>query len=248
MLEKLYAQDDIKRIKNIIYDWDGVLANLNLTYFLMLREHENYRDHIWKFNGREVIGSHLAWEDLNKALPVDAEKYGALELTVTAEGPEFGKRLTNDFLNSRFFFDRPLYPGTLEVLKELKSLGVEWQGTASASHKPEEKTAMMRSKGVAVEDGGPLHVYSVRHDEVAGMYKSVKKGIISMVLEKFNLKPEETAFVDDRIYNLYDPIEMGLIPVRFMSEFTTPSTPDLAGVKHVRDIFELRDWIKEVNK
>ena len=54
-------------IKNIMWDVDGVLANLDHAYYRFLTEHENYKDDY----------KDLKWEDLPKALPIDP-KFGSL--------------------------------------------------------------------------------------------------------------------------------------------------------------------------
>ena len=47
-------------IKNIFWDVDGVLANLNFAYFNFLTNHPNYKE---TYAG-------LKWEDLPKVLPI----------------------------------------------------------------------------------------------------------------------------------------------------------------------------------
>ena len=37
-------------IKNIFWDVDGVLANLNFAYFNFLKNHKNYKDNIKALN------------------------------------------------------------------------------------------------------------------------------------------------------------------------------------------------------
>ena len=72
-------------IKNIIWDVDGVLANLDHAYYRFLTEHENYKDEY----------KDLKWDDLPNALPIDP-KFGSLELTShPTKGKEFNAPLTS---------------------------------------------------------------------------------------------------------------------------------------------------------
>ena len=57
------------QIKNIFWDVDGVLADLNYAYYHFLTGHPNYRE---TYEG-------LKWEQLPEVLPI-APEYGALEL------------------------------------------------------------------------------------------------------------------------------------------------------------------------
>ena len=73
-------------IKNIFWDVDGVLADLNFAYFNFLKNHPNYsRDY-----------KDLEWRDLDKVLPINP-KYGALELKTH---PTLGEQMDRDFCES----------------------------------------------------------------------------------------------------------------------------------------------------
>ena len=99
-----------KVIKNIFWDVDGVLANLNYAYFNFLTNHPKYAP---KYKD-------MKWEDLPKVLPI-VPKYGALELKTH---PEMGVDMDKDFCYSpEFFTNRPLYPNVIETLKELHQKG-----------------------------------------------------------------------------------------------------------------------------
>ena len=121
---------DPSSIKNIFWDVDGVLADLNHAYYHFLTGHPNYRD---QFKG-------LKWEQLPEVLPILPE-YGALELKTH---PELGTEMDRDFCADQAFFrDRPLYPRVIEVLKELNQLGYR-QFTMSATFDVGAKTAFLR--------------------------------------------------------------------------------------------------------
>ena len=121
---------DPSSIKNIFWDVDGVLADLNHAYYHFLTGHPSYRD---QFKG-------LKWEQLPEVLPILPE-YGALELkTHPAQGTEMDRDFCAD---QAYFRDRPLYPGVIEVLKELNQLGYR-QFTMSATFDVEAKMAYLQ--------------------------------------------------------------------------------------------------------
>ena len=86
-------------IKNIFWDVDGVLADLNHAYYTFLTQHPKYADQY----------KNLKFEDMDKVLPIDP-KYGALELKTH---PTMGEHMDHDFCHSQFFEKRPLYPGVI---------------------------------------------------------------------------------------------------------------------------------------
>ena len=93
------------KIKNIFWDVDGVLADLNYAYYNFLTKHPKYSSQY----------ASIKWEDLPKVLPIVPE-YGALELKTH---PIHGKEMDYDFCHSlEFFTNRPLYPNVVEVLKD----------------------------------------------------------------------------------------------------------------------------------
>ena len=138
---------DPSSIKNIFWDVDGVLADLNHAYYHFLTGHPNYRD---QFKG-------LKWEQLPEVLPILPE-YGALELKTH---PELGTEMDRDFCADQAFFkDRPLYPKVIEVLKELNQLGYR-QFTMSATFDVEAKTTYLRDILSSVLISSPLNVCSM---------------------------------------------------------------------------------------
>ncbi len=117
------------RIKNIFWDVDGVLADLNYAYYHFLTGHPKYRE---QYRG-------LKWEQLSEVLPIVPE-YGALELKTH---PKLGKEMDQDFCaDQKFFRNRPLYPGVIESLKELNERGYR-QFTMSATFDVEAKKAYL---------------------------------------------------------------------------------------------------------
>ena len=84
-------------IKNIFWDVDGVLANLNYAYYNFLTKHPNY----------EKIYGNITWEQLPEVLPINP-KYGALELKTH---PTMGTQMDHDFCHSPDFFNVSITPG-----------------------------------------------------------------------------------------------------------------------------------------
>ena len=216
---------DPASIKNIFWDVDGVLADLNHAYYHFLTGHPNYRD---QFKG-------LKWEQLPEVLPILPE-YGALELKTH---PKLGIEMDRDFCEDQVFFrDRPLYPGVIEVLKELTQLGYR-QFTMSATFDVEAKTTYLRDVLSSVTDF--LTIECVQHGKF--MHDTAKIDRLRDCYQKYNLDPKETILVDDRIYNQYAAIESGAHPVRMRCEFTTDLPTELSWIPEFANIEEVKDWL-----
>lgn len=212
-------------IKNIFWDIDGVLANLNFAYYNFLTKHPKYAP---------TYGN-LKWEDLPKVLPI-VPTYGALELKTH---PEHGTDMDYDFCHSpEFFCNRPLYPNVIEVLKELHQRGYK-QFTMSATWNVEVKKKFLNELLHEVTDF--LTIECVQHGKF--MHDSAKEDMLKACFEKYNLKADETVLVDDRIYNQYATINAGAHPIRMRCEFTTDLPENLNWIPEVKDVVEFRDWL-----
>ena len=214
-------------IKNIFWDVDGVLANLNYAYYNFLTKHPKYAAEY----------KDLKWEDLPKALPIEP-KYGALELKTE---PDKGTELDYDFCHSpEFFCNRPLYPKVIETLKELNEKGYR-QFTMSATFDVEAKKKLLNSLLADVKDF--LTIECVQHGKF--MHDSAKEDMLKACFEKYGLKAEETVLVDDRIYNQYAAINVGAHPIRMRCEFTTDLPEDLNWIPEVKDVGDFKFWLYE---
>lgn len=212
-------------IKNIFWDVDGVLANLNFAYYNFLTKHPKYAP----------LYKDIEWADLPKVLPV-AEKYGALELKTH---PSLGVDMDKDFCSSyEFFSNRPLYPNVIETLKELHNLGYK-QFTMSATFDVETKKKLLNHLLKDVSDF--LTIECVQHGKF--MHDTAKEDMLKACFEKYGLKAEETVLVDDRIYNQYAAINVGAHPVRMRSEFTTDLPTELNWIPEVTDVVEFKNWL-----
>ena len=212
-------------IKNIFWDVDGVLADLNFAYFNFLTKHPNYKD---KYGN-------MKWEELPSVLPI-LPKYGALELKTH---PEMGKQMDYDFCHSlEFFNNRPLYPNVVETLSELNELGYR-QFTMSATFDVETKKKLLNNLLADVKDF--LVIEAVQHGEF--MHDTAKEDMLKSCFERYGLKAEETILVDDRIYNLYAAINVGTLPVRMRCEFTSDLPEELGWILEVKNVVELKEWL-----
>ena len=161
-------------IKNIFWDVDGVLANLNYAYYNFLTHHPKYAPQY----------GNIKWEDLPKVLPI-VPKYGALELKTH---PTQGVEMDYDFCHSpEFFTNRPLYPHVIEALKYFNQKGYR-QFTMSATFDVETKKKFLNNLLREVTDF--LTIECVQHGKF--MHDSAKEDMLKSCFEKYGLKAEET--------------------------------------------------------
>lgn len=214
-------------IKNIFWDVDGVLANLNYAYYNFLTKHPKYAP---KYGN-------IKWEDLPKVLPI-VPKYGALELKTH---PEDGVEMDYDFCHSpEFFTNRPLYPDVIETLKYFHDKGYR-QFTMSATFDVETKKRFLNKLLAEVTDF--LTIECVQHGKF--MHDSAKEDMLKACFEKYGLEADETILVDDRIYNQYATINVGAHPIRYRCEFTTDLPEDLKWIPEVHNMQELKAWLED---
>ena len=214
-------------IKNIFWDVDGVLANLNYAYYNFLTKHPKYAP---KYGN-------IKWEDLPKVLPI-VPKYGALELKTH---PEDGVEMDYDFCHSpEFFTNRPLYPDVIETLKYFHDKGYR-QFTMSATFDVETKKRFLTQLLGEVTDF--LTIECVQHGKF--MHDSAKEDMLKACFEKYGLEADETILVDDRIYNQYATINVGAHPIRYRCEFTTDLPEDLKWIPEVHSLEELKTWLED---
>lgn len=210
------------KIKNIFWDVDGVLANLNNAYYKFLTGHPNWRN---KFDIS-------CFSDLPKALPISSSEFGCLELLTH---PEFAEQLNHDFITSEFFDDRPLYPDTKPAIIGLHDMGIN-QTIMSATGTPERKKAVLKS----LFDGLPIDIRVAPHGEG----KEAKESHMIKYMNENNWNSSETILVDDRPYNLRAAIRAGIRPIRYRSEFTIDNPIDLK----TPEFFNLKDLVEYIKK
>lgn len=217
-------------IKNIFWDVDGVLADLNFAYFNFLKNHPNYKNDY----------KDLKWQDLEAVLPIHPN-YGALELKTH---PIKGDQMDRDFCQSpEFFNNRPLYPDVIKTLKELDQLGYR-QFTLSATFEVEIKKKLLGNLLADVTDF--LIIECVQHGKF--MHDTAKETMLKACFEKYNIRAEETLLVDDRIYNQYAAINAGASPLRLRCEFTTDLPEEINWIPECKTVSEVKDWLIRQNK
>jgi FMN phosphatase YigB (HAD superfamily) len=206
-------------IKNIFWDVDGVLANLDAAYFAFLTRHPKYAA---EFSG-------LSFDDLPRVLPIMPER-GSLELT---DHPARGQQLNDDFVASEFFWRRPLYDGAREAVSELARRGFS-QATMSATGAPKKKLALLNS----YFHGLPIEIRITPHGD------SKEEAMRKFMAEK-NWDPKETALIDDRILNLRAAIRAKANPLRARWAITSDLPPDLKFIPEFARLRELLSFLKE---
>ena len=75
------------------------------------------------------------------------------------------------------------------------------------------------------------------------MHDNAKETMLKACFEKYQLKAEETALVDDRIYNQYAAINAGASPVRLRCEFTTDLPADIAWIPEFKTVTAVKNWL-----
>ena len=147
--------------------------------------------------------------------------------------------MDQDFCADQSYFrNRPLYPGVIETLKKLNDLGYR-QFTMSATFDVEAKTSYLNDILAPVTDF--LTIECVQHG--AFMHDTAKQDSLREAYKKYDLNPDETILVDDRIYNQYAAIGSGAHPVRLRCEFTTDSPEELSWIPEFKNIQEVADWV-----
>ncbi len=218
-------------IKNIMWDVDGVLANLDHAYYRFLTEHENYK----------MLYKNLKFEDLAKALPI-SEAFGALELSTH---PTLGKQFNHDFCynSGDIYFDRPLYEGIIELLNDLDKNGY-FQLTMSAGFNQAVKEKMIAD--TLGEEISFVHIEVVEHKKTSESKHHAmigeKEARILDCLDKYKLNAKETLMVDDRIFNCKTGMKLGMPVIRPRWAITQPAAPAL-GITEVKTVSEFRSWL-----
>lgn len=206
------------KIKNIFWDVDGVLANLNHAYYKFLTQYKNWRE----------MFVDLKYKDLAKALPTNSE-YAGLELSIH---PLYGDAMNNDFITSEFFDDRPLYSGARDTILQLHNMKIN-QTTMSATGAGTRKINLLKK----LIGNLPIDIKITPHGDTK------EENMLKYMVEN-NRNPSETILVDDRSYNLRAAIRAGVKPIRFRSEFTTDTPKDLK----VPEFYNYTDLIKYIKK
>ena len=215
------------KIKNIFWDVDGVLADINYAYYNFLKNYPTYAPQY----------KNLRWQDLDKVLPINPI-YGALDLKCH---PTLGEQMDYDFCHHpEFFENRPLYPKVIETLRSINQKGYR-QFTLSASFDAEVKKKFLTKLLAPVTDF--LTIECVGHGQF--LHDTTKEGKFLECFKKYGITPEETILVDDRIYNMHAALNVGVLPVRMRCDFTSALPQDLSWIQEVRNVEEVEKWLDD---
>ncbi|MDR2098696.1 MAG: hypothetical protein LBO78_01565 [Rickettsiales bacterium] len=223
-------------VKNIMWDVDGVLANLDHAYLRLVKEHP-------AFKGK--FANVTTEADLENALTIDP-KFGSLELKVH---PTMGRELDREFCRNSggIYYDRPLYPHVKEVLARLDKEGYK-QLTMSSGFDSEIKKKMIRDTldgldFMIIEVNEHSKAGSAANDQARHMIGEKEQKILDC-LAKYKLKADETVLVDDRIFNCDTAVKIGMRAVRCTPGITAP-TPSGKPYPTVRNVEEFSRWLHE---
>ncbi|MEO0416819.1 MAG: hypothetical protein AAF226_17910, partial [Verrucomicrobiota bacterium] len=86
-----------------------------------------------------------------------------------------------------------------------------------------------------------LTIECVQHGEF--MHDNAKTDMLKACYERYEIDPNETILVDDRIYNQHAAIDSGAHPVRMRCEFTTDLPEELSWIPEFENVGEVRDWL-----
>lgn len=197
------------KIKNIIFDVDGVLLDLDASYINFLKEH--YPEH-----------KDISYTDLKTLFPIEAHD-GAIELS-----RELGKH----FFETPHYDNRPLLDGVMETLYSLKDKGLKFFILSAADH-PQRKEKFLKETFGDIFDSM----------EFSSSGKSKEEGL-EHIVDKYNLKKEETLFIDDRFYNIRAGINSGVNVIRKEPVNALPLPDDLS---HVKTIYNLKELLGKIH-
>ena len=113
------------------------------------------------------------------------------------------------------------------------------QFTLSASFDPEVKKRFLNKLLAPITDF--LTIECVGHGQF--LHDTTKEGKFLECFKKYNLKPEETLLVDDRIYNMYAALNVGVLPLRMRCPFTSDLPEELKWIHEIKNVQEVKTWL-----
>lgn len=179
-------------IKNIIFDFGNVLIDWNPAYLFLPY-----------FNGDEDKCQYFTDNICNREWFTRMDRGETMDKCVAdlqAQYPQYAKAVAM-FRDRWFEMCHGELPGMLEIIQDLKSKGV---GVYGLTNWPAEtfEEARRRFKTIA----------SIDNYIVSSYVKLAKPepAIFKLLLSKFNLKPQECVFIDDRKDNVDAAIVQGM--------------------------------------
>lgn len=199
-------------IKNIIFDVDGVLVDCDKCYVEFLKN--SYQ----KFKN-------ITCNDLPIIFPISPDN-GAVKLS-----PEFSQ----DFKQSPYYFYRPLFEDTMNVLISLKKKGFKLF-TLSAARNPEKKLKWISATFKNIFESYEFSPSGKSKDEA-----------LRGLLKKYSLNQNETMFVEDRFQNIRAGINAGIYTVRMEPKNSLPLPEELKHINVVRSMTEFENFVEKFN-
>lgn len=169
--------------------------------------------------------ANIAYQDLPTLFPIETDN-GAFEL------PD---RFSNDFYNSTYYCDRPLFDDTMPVLISLKNKGLNLF-TLSAAGDPAKKRKWLECVFVNIFNELEFSPVGIAKDEA-----------LKDVLKKHALNTEETVFIDDRFFNVKAGINAGVHTVRMQPEHHLPLPEELSHIKSLKSLSEFEKYVDKLN-
>lgn len=198
--------------KNIIFDVDGILVDCDRCYLSFLKN--NYEEF-----------KNITLDDLPVLFPINPDN-GAIKLP-----PNFSE----DFKNSPYYSNRPLFKDTISVLTSLKKKGFNLF-TLSAARDPQKKRQWIKK---AFTD-----IFVEFEFSPAGQSK---ENALKNLLEKHSLNKDETIFIDDRFQNIRAGINIGVHTVRMQPQYSLPLPKELGHIKSLNTLTEFEKYVDELN-
>ncbi|MCL2439553.1 MAG: HAD family hydrolase [Alphaproteobacteria bacterium] len=206
-------------IKNIIYDIDGVLVDMDHARWLWLREFPQYRN--------------LKKADMVKLFPLDPN-----DGCIASSNTPVANSLPHKLGESKHDFNRPPLPGVMEAVKKFNKSGYR-QFTMTATKKPNEKRVWFNGLFGNLIEFVPTAKLSnnYKHDDLVALMKKEK------------MKPEETVYLEDRFYIIRDALAIpGLRVVRMRPKLSLPLPKDLrAAVPEFTKFSDFAKWLATQN-
>ncbi|MDD3019770.1 MAG: HAD family phosphatase [Alphaproteobacteria bacterium] len=185
-------------IKSIVFDIGGVLVDWNPRYF--------YRTMMDNEQDIEYFLTQVCSPDWNHTLDL-GRPWEEARLELVGRHPEHEKLIDLYWDRWLEMFNGPIHE-TVDILMDVKRRGYPVYGLTNWNDVKFE---------VALREFPFLNLFDGRI--VSGEEKLAKPdpAIYKLLLEKFNLNPKETLFVDDRLENIEAARNLGIEAVQFIS-------------------------------
>jgi len=190
------------KVKNIIFDVDGVLVNRDIAVARFLQQFSEFKN----MSAEDIF-------KLKKDIP------GNYDIALLAK-----------FKDSPIYWERPLFPGVMKTLLELKARGLRLF-TISGTNTPDKKRKLMK------DIFGDLMTYEFAPEHT-------KKDGFKEMLEKYGLNPKGTLYIDDSALFLREAKEFDFHLVHSEINYYAPVPEDLAGIPVIRKFADILDLIK----